>query len=33
VLLLLLLPQVFVFMAAEEPLTPDEIMAAQHFFG
>lgn len=25
--------KVFVFMAAEEPLTPDEIMEGQHFFG
>jgi len=24
--------KVFVFMAAEEPLTPDEIMEGQHFF-
>jgi hypothetical protein len=24
--------KVFVFMASEEPLTPDEIMEGQHFF-
>ena len=24
--------KVFVFMAAEEPLTPDEILEGQHFF-